>query len=663
MPEEIKKITEEKITSIAEAVLTGKPKRRIWKLIVIIIAVVIVLFMLGAGGLYAYGRAYENRVYPGVYLGEYSLSGMTGGEVANFVANLSERLNKEGISYVFDNNGEEKRVTINATVVEGDAVLEILSVETAKAADVALAYGRNSRGWLSGVDAIVARYHPESIFLPVKIDTDNFTEALRNGLSDYEKQPLDASIKITSIVPLKYITTKEQTGTVFDYDKIIAETSAQLGGLKLSPITISRKTVEPSVRTEQLSGFEFQLQKILDFGDIILTYIDPKTEELKTGKISTDKISAWLKPMARAGGVIGFELDKDKLSAYLDNYKYILDNPASESKFTMEDGKLKEFRSGVSGQLLNLDKTMEAIATVMSARESGAVGATSTVALIVDSEEPKLKMADVNNLGITSVIGVGTSTFKDSHSNRIKNIAHAVERLNGTIIAPGEEFSAIRYAGPFTLENGYLPEEVIKGTEIKKEVGGGMCQIGTTLFRMAMNSGMPITQRSNHSLVVSYYADPVNGNPGTDAAIYEPILDLKFLNDTGNYMLIETNIDYKKQMLTFTLWGKPDGRYGYFSRPLVSKWISAGEPQTTYTTNLAPGVTKCQNSFRGAIASFTYTRFTSSTEKIERVFTSNYRALPKICVVGIASSTASGDSSASSTPTVEENNASSTTSI
>jgi vancomycin resistance protein YoaR len=116
------------------------------------------------------------------------------------------------------------------------------------------------------------------------------------------------------------------------------------------------------------------------------------------------------------------------------------------------------------------------------------------------------------------------------------------------IIKPGEEFSANHYAGPFTAENGYLPEAVIKGNEIKNEIGGGMCQIGTTLFRMAMNTGLQITQRRNHSLVVSYYADPVNGNPGTDATLYEPLLDLKFLNDTGNYLLLQTDIDYQKQL-------------------------------------------------------------------------------------------------------------------
>jgi len=195
------------------------------------------------------------------------------------------------------------------------------------------------------------------------------------------------------------------------------------------------------------------------------------------------------------------------------------------------------------------------------------------------------------------------------------------------------------------LENGYLPEEIIKGDRIIKEVGGGMCQIGTTLFRMAMNAGMDITQRHNHSLVVSYYADPVNKNPGTDAALYDPFLDLKFKNDTDGYLLLQTNIDYKKQMLTFSLWGKVDGRYGHYTPPLVSRWIPAGEPQEVLSPELKPGEVKCQNAFRGAISSFTYTRFTSSSEKIERVFTSNYRPLPKLCLVGPALPTSTPSSS------------------
>ena len=166
-----------------------------------------------------------------------------------------------------------------------------------------------------------------------------------------------------------------------------------------------------------------------------------------------------------------------------------------------------------------------------------------------------------------------------------------------------------------------------------------MCQIGTTLFRMAMNAGMPITERRNHSLVVGYYADPVNGNPGTDATLYEPLVDFKFLNDTGNYLLLQAEIDYKKQQLTFTLWGKSDGRKGWYTHPTVSRWIPAGEPKDIEVDNLKPGEKKCQNAFRGAVASFTYTRVTPSGEKIDRVFDSYYRSLPKICLVGKTAAT------------------------
>ncbi|MEK7625201.1 MAG: VanW family protein, partial [Patescibacteria group bacterium] len=145
------------------------------------------------------------------------------------------------------------------------------------------------------------------------------------------------------------------------------------------------------------------------------------------------------------------------------------------------------------------------------------------------------------------------------------------------------------------------------------------------------------TERHNHSLVVQYYADPVNGNPGTDATLYEPTLDLKFLNDTGHYLLLLTNIDYKKQMLTFSLWGTKDGRIGWYSHPLVSKWIPAPTAveyvpvasKTAETKNSE--VAKCQSAFRGAMASFTYSRVTPTGEHIDRVFNSYYRPLPKIC--------------------------------
>ncbi|MEK7530178.1 MAG: VanW family protein, partial [Patescibacteria group bacterium] len=253
----------------------------------------------------------------------------------------------------------------------------------------------------------------------------------------------------------------------------------------------------------------------------------------------------------------------------------------------------------------------------------------------VETNQPSIGTGEVNDLGITEVLGVGTSNFKGSPANRVKNIRHGVNKLNGILIAPDEEFSLLAALRPFTIEDGYLPELVIKGDEIKPEVAGGLCQIGSTTFRAVMNSGLPVTERRNHSLVVSYYNDPSNGNPGTDATIYDPAPDFRFVNDTGKYILFTTSMNDSTGDLRFTFWGTNDGRKGYYSAPVVQNWIGAGEAQTRYTTYLPLGVRRCQSAHPGANASFTYTVERPDGEVEQTVYESHYRALPTICLEGV----------------------------
>jgi vancomycin resistance protein YoaR len=256
--------------------------------------------------------------------------------------------------------------------------------------------------------------------------------------------------------------------------------------------------------------------------------------------------------------------------------------------------------------------------------------------LVLEVAEAETDLSDTNNLGITEILGVGYSSFAGSPLNRVKNIQNGASKLHGLLIPPGETFSAIDHLRPFTIDAGYLPEKVIKGDEIVPEIGGGLCQIGTTLFRMAMNSGVDIAERRNHSLVVSYYNDPTNGLPGTDATIYEPAPDFKFTNDTENYVLIQAEVDTTNQDLFFTLWGTNDGRKGSYTLPQVSKWIEPGPAKIIETTKLAPGVRECQSAFRGANTSFTYTRSLPNGTTESEVFDSYYRPLPQICLVGVA---------------------------
>lgn len=624
------------IKKIAEKIQFVPAKKNRWKIVIITLAVIFGLAAAMFGATVVYVRIYEAKVYPGVYLGPYNLSNWTADDIKSFLNNFDRRLSQEGIIYTFGQNGQTQRVAVNPALISSEAAIETISLDVGNFEQEVLNIGRVDNHWFKKLWLpLFYRIKPVRISVPIRVDFKNFKEILENALGGYVIEPRDAGISLISVNPLSYELTLEQPGEVFDYEQIIDDTIKKLSELSMDSIVILKRSVVPTVTKKDLAAAEDKILRVFEFGPAVLSYTDPDTGDNQVWTVEPEQLVGWLKPSYSSTGEMMLGLKELEVGKYLENLRVIVDRQAEDAKFSMENGKVSEFKVGRSGYSLSVTKIYQILNNLFIKVAAGEAVESPVVNFIVDVAEPKLKLEDINDYGINGIFGVGTSTFYNSHTNRIKNIANAVQRLNGTIIKPGEEFSAIKYAGSFTEENGYLPEEVIKGNKIIKEVGGGMCQIGTTLFRMAMNSGMSITERTNHSLVVQYYADPVNGNPGTDATVYEPILDFKFLNDTGSYLLLQTDMDYKKQLLIFTLWGKIDGRSGFYSHPIVSKWISAGEQQEIRTTNLKPGETKCQNAFRGARASFTYTRYTSSGEKIEEVFSSYYRPLPKMCMTGI----------------------------
>jgi vancomycin resistance protein YoaR len=170
---------------------------------------------------------------------------------------------------------------------------------------------------------------------------------------------------------------------------------------------------------------------------------------------------------------------------------------------------------------------------------------------------------------------------------------------------------------------------VIKGNKTVPELGGGACQFGTTMFRTALNTGLPITNRQNHSYSVSYYF-PV----GTDATIYDPAPDFKFINDTKHYILIQTKIE--ENIMTFEMWGTKDGRVAEQTTPVLSNYVSPPATKIVETTDLAPGVTKCtEKAHTGVTASFDYKVTYEEGEVKEQNFTSKYKPWQEVCLKGV----------------------------
>jgi vancomycin resistance protein YoaR len=173
--------------------------------------------------------------------------------------------------------------------------------------------------------------------------------------------------------------------------------------------------------------------------------------------------------------------------------------------------------------------------------------------------KPTVSGDQPDRLGIKDLVAQGTSNFAGSPPERIQNITRGAQLIDGAIIAPGQVFSFDDTVGDISVANGFTTGLVILDHETQDGVGGGICQVSTTLFRAAFYAGVPIVERHDHAYAVPYYTQ--GGYPeGFDATIYSPQLDLKFRNDTSAYLLVQTQMDVPTNTLTVSLYGTKTGR-------------------------------------------------------------------------------------------------------
>lgn len=629
----------ENLNKILEKIKTLINWRRFWILSLVLIVILGIFFV----SLIAYSYSYKDKVLPQLRIGNVPVGGMERQELKSFLEDMTDKLINEGFKFEYSVNGTHDSLIVYPIVVLEESTIEIAYIDVEKEIERLLNFGKEGGFWTKTWNVVRARIYPQEIYLKnITIDENSLLETISITLVDYQTLPQDANVEIISVSPLKYQITSSTPGVVYDYEGLMNEVTRLWSGLEVVDLKINKYDVTPEVLVSDVKTIENRLPSIFDDGGLQLTYTDPHTRLEYDWWISVDDIKNWLqiqKYIDESDEIsFVFGLNKENVLEYLDlDVVTKVNVEARNAKFEMnqEDGKVLEFQGSRPGISLDKEQVYQDLNQAILERTWHDEATTKSVQLTVEKVEPIVKTGDVNNLGITEVLGVGVSDYSRSSYNRISNIKNAVNKLNGTLIKSGEVFSTISLTKPYTIAGGYLPELVIKGDEVKPEIGGGLCQIGTTLFRMAMNGAMEITDRRNHSLVVFHYNDPVNGNPGTDATVYDPAPDFKFLNDTNNYVLIQTYMDVSEQNLYFTLWGTNDGRKGSYTYPIVERWIPYGEERIIETTKLELGKKQCQNAYVGADSSFTYTREFEDKENEEIIFESHYRPLPKICLLGI----------------------------
>ena len=230
--------------------------------------------------------------------------------------------------------------------------------------------------------------------------------------------------------------------------------------------------------------------------------------------------------------------------------------------------------------------------------------------------------------GEKQLLGEGISNFAGSPHNRVYNIKHGLESLQNIMLEKDAQFSFLKLVGDITIANGYKEELVIKqgGKQLKKEAGGGICQVSSTVFRAALNTGMRIDTWRNHSRLVSYY-QPV----GLDATIYGPTQDFVFTNNTPSSILIQNEVDEVTGNVIFRIWGDDDGRKIDIQGPVKYGYVPIPEPVYIDNPNLPKGeVVRKQKGVNGISANWTRKVVWTDGREEEKIFKSWYRAVPAV---------------------------------
>ncbi len=586
------------------------------------------LIILFAGLFFVYSFYYANKVYVGVYVNNKNVSGLSYSDLYNSLQVKSQIFDENGIEYKYEDTIFNMSPQFNNLNPDMGSP-EFIFFDNENTAKYAFSIGR--KNIFQRFATLIFTNHVEWQY---SLEEESLKKALKDNFSQYEaifKYPSlsydGADMIINAPVP----------GKEFDYDKLVQETKRKINNFDFSPINLYLYEVESPISLDSANEELENVNKFLDQGKVNFKYEDQSFE------VSSSTYKNWIVFSGDKKDVY-ITFDFDKFRVYFEkNISSKIDEEVQNAKFKISAGKVNEFQGGKDGKKVNIEKTFEVLDNLLkNQKESLDIG---DIELVVDITKADTNTKNLNDFGIEEIIGTGESDFKGSPKNRVHNIKTGANMLNGLLIAPGEEFATIQNLLPIDATSGYLQELVIKDNRTIPEYGGGLCQVGTTMFRTAINSGLDITQRRNHSYRVVYY-EPA----GTDATIYDPNPDLKFKNDTGSYILIQSRIVGTK--LYFDFWGKKDGRKITVTKPTIYNIKKPAPTKIIETTNLKPGVKQCtESAHSGADAYFDYkVEYFDGRETKSQRFSSHYVPWQAVCLLGVsaASSTDNGSGSVSS---------------
>lgn len=324
---------------------------------------------------------------------------------------------------------------------------------------------------------------------------------------------------------------------------------------------------------------------------------------------------------------VSFDFDKNKIKTLIEENAEQYNQEAINATLTKTDAGFT-ITEGQPGIIIDTQASTDAIYDYLTASFSGeACG----VDLVVVVDEPEGNAEDLAK--VRDVLGTFTTSYSTSGSSRSANVANGCSLINGTTLYPGEEFSAYEAVAPFTTANGYYMAGSYLNGQVVDSLGGGICQVSTTLYNAVLLSELEVTERYNHSMIVTYV------DPSADAAIAESSgKDFKFKNNTDYPIYIEGYTTPDKH-ITFTIYGvesRDSDRQIKYESVVLEKMVP--DTEVIYTDASQPvGYCSVQSAHIGYKAQLWKVITKNGVEvSREQVNSSTYMKAPRSATVGIA---------------------------
>jgi len=482
------------------------------------------LILVAAVGLFAFRTLYSEKIYPSISVAGVEVGGLTSAQASEKLQSQADAILASTLTLWFG------KQTWNPTLEELGVTVD-LPAALASAYDI----GREPDARARVDSALTLIQGERTVPLQLQVSQTGLNEWFDRVDSDIAMPAANAYLVIdngvVSVMP-------DQNGTEVDRDAARAivissletlqpfqgllPTKAEVARIHVADLAIAKSHLETALKTPVKLDYgknDWSLTGV-DMGEFVVVGIDPAQTGAAAVTLSIDdkKLGKYLSSLLRD------EIDQSPQNA--------------EVAWSYDKDKLVSAETSRDGIELRPQKLAEAVI-------SSFWGSTKVVEIPVTVTKPEIDSKNLKALGITTRLAVGDSSFEGSDYGRSTNVQVGSSLLNGTLIPPQGEFSFNHSIGEITEELGYVEAGVVVGERIGKDIGGGICQVSTTVFRAAFFAGLPIVEWNPHRYRLGFYEQD-GWSPGLDASILQPEGDpfnggdFRFSNPSESWMMIES---------------------------------------------------------------------------------------------------------------------------